>query len=94
MAVDGHDWGLCTMGSDDNDTPSPAARPLELSAGQRERLTQLLYDELDRAYEATGMTDAQIAADVQRRRARLKPPGAVAPTPDLPTEDVVDDLHD
>jgi hypothetical protein len=82
------------MGSDDNDTPSPAEPPLELSAGQRERLIQLLYDELDRAYEATGMTDAQITADVERRRTRLKPSGAVDPTPDLPAEDVVDDLHD
>jgi hypothetical protein len=80
------------MESDDNDTPSPPARPLELSAGQRERLIRLLHDELDRAYEASGMTEAQIATDVQRRRARLRPPGAVNPAPRLPAEDVVDDL--
>ena len=46
MTIDGHDWGLRTMGSDDNDTPSPVARPLQLSAGQRERLTRLLHDVL------------------------------------------------
>ena len=80
------------MGSDNDDTPPPAKRSLTLPAGERERLIQLLFDVLDRTYQATGMTDAQIRADIERRRTRLQPPGAADPHPELATDAVVDDL--
>jgi hypothetical protein len=92
MAVDGHDWGLRTMGADNDDTPSPAKHSLILPPGHQERLIQLLFEQLDQAYLASGMTDAQIRADVERRRTRLQPPGAADPHPELAIDDVVDDL--